>query len=229
MKDTELSNLPATEFILDSDPEWEFPRNKLQLAEGLGEGAFGKVVKGIADGILQKNVTNVVAVKMLKGLSIWRLSNQLPTEIIFETLQDSLIYLNLVIECYTDGDMIILVSEMEIMKMIGEHENVLKLLGCCSQGGKLLVITEYAPYGNLRDFLRQHHLSVGNGTDGHEESRNKFVPNERALVIFAYQVAKGMEYIAAKKVCIMFIFMNLTFIRLRERGGKSLINSEIGL
>lgn len=54
-----------------------------------------------------------------------------------------------------------LVSEMEMMKMIGKHNNILNLLGCCTQGGPLYVIVEFAPYGNLRDFLRQHRPSSG--------------------------------------------------------------------
>ena len=54
-----------------------------------------------------------------------------------------------------------LVSEMEMMKMIGKHTNILNLLGCCTQDGPLYVIVEFAPYGNLRDFLRQHRPSSG--------------------------------------------------------------------
>ena len=54
-----------------------------------------------------------------------------------------------------------LVSEMEMMKMIGKHTNILNLLGCCTQNGPLYVVVEYAPHGNLRDFLRQHRPSSG--------------------------------------------------------------------
>lgn len=54
-----------------------------------------------------------------------------------------------------------LVSEMEMMKMIGKHINILNLLGCCTQDGPLYVIVEFAPHGNLRDFLRQHRPSSG--------------------------------------------------------------------
>lgn len=60
-----------TEYELPIDPEWEFPRMNLQFGKSLGEGAFGKVVKAEACGILQTDVTTTVAVKMLKGLSGW--------------------------------------------------------------------------------------------------------------------------------------------------------------
>lgn len=52
--------------------------------------------------------------------------------------------------------MMALVSEMEMMKMIGKHVNIINLLGCCTQDGPLYVIVEYAPGGNLREYLRDH-------------------------------------------------------------------------
>ena len=60
-------------------------------------------------------------------------------------------------EGHTDAEMIDLVSEMDMMKMIGRHENVINiinLLGVCTQDGPLYVVVEYAEHGNLRDFLR---------------------------------------------------------------------------
>lgn len=35
----------------------------------------------------------------------------------------------------TDKDLSDLVSEMEMMKMIGKHKNIINLLGACTQGG----------------------------------------------------------------------------------------------
>lgn len=57
-----------SEYELPLDVDWEFPREHLQLGKSLGEGAFGKVVKAEAYGILQTKVTTTVAVKMLKGM-----------------------------------------------------------------------------------------------------------------------------------------------------------------
>ena len=45
--------------------------------------------------------------------------------------------------------------ELEIMKSVGRHVNVLSLLGCCtSKTGEQLAIIEYAKHGNLRNYLR---------------------------------------------------------------------------
>ncbi|CAH2095159.1 unnamed protein product [Euphydryas editha] len=68
----------------------------------------------------------------------------------------SVVAVKMLKEGHTDAEMMALVSEMEMMKMIGKHVNIINLLGCCTQDGPLYVIVEYAPNGNLREFLRNH-------------------------------------------------------------------------
>lgn len=62
------SNIISTEFTFksDGDPKWEFPRSQLVLDTVLGEGEFGRVVKGYATNISGKTGIATVAVKMLK-------------------------------------------------------------------------------------------------------------------------------------------------------------------
>ncbi|XP_042637281.1 macrophage colony-stimulating factor 1 receptor [Orycteropus afer afer] len=48
-----------------------------------------------------------------------------------------------------------LMSELKIMSHLGQHENIVNLLGACTHGGPVLVITEYCCYGDLLNFLRQ--------------------------------------------------------------------------
>lgn len=61
------SDVQISEYELPMDSEWEIPRDSLFLGKSLGEGAFGKVVKGEGHSLLKQGVTSVVAVKMLKG------------------------------------------------------------------------------------------------------------------------------------------------------------------
>ena len=49
------------------DEEWEFPREQIRLLKVIGQGAFGKVFKAEADGIIEPNVTTTVAIKKLIG------------------------------------------------------------------------------------------------------------------------------------------------------------------
>ncbi|KAK9496951.1 hypothetical protein O3M35_012851 [Rhynocoris fuscipes] len=161
--------LPS-EYELPLDSDWEFPRSELILSETLGEGAFGKVVKAEATGIVQQGLTTVVAVKMLK-------------------------------EGHTDAEMMDLVSEMEMMKLIGKHRNIINILGTCTQDGPLYVIVEYAPHGNLRDFLRAHRPSSGYEPAIGESLADRTALTEKDLVSFAYQVARGMDYLSSRR-CI---------------------------
>ena len=96
--------------------------------------------------------------------------------------------------------MVDLVSEMEMLKMIGKHKNIISLVGCCTQGGPLQVVVEYAPYGNLRDFLRQHRISSNYKPAVGEQLRDKEPLSQKDLVTFTIDVAQGMEYLASKRV-----------------------------
>ena len=46
-------------------------------------------------------------------------------------------------------------QEIEFMKSIGFHENVLAILGCCTHHWPLCLISEYVPNGDLQTYLRK--------------------------------------------------------------------------
>lgn len=48
-----------------------------------------------------------------------------------------------------------LMSELKILSHLGNHKNIVNLLGACTHGGPILVITEYCHYGDLLNFLRK--------------------------------------------------------------------------
>ncbi|KFP74690.1 Fibroblast growth factor receptor 1, partial [Acanthisitta chloris] len=161
----------VSEYELPEDPRWELPRDRLILGKPLGEGCFGQVVLAEAIG-LDKDKPNRVTKVAVKMLK-----------------SDA-----------TEKDLSDLISEMEMMKMIGKHKNIINLLGACTQDGPLYVIVEYASKGNLREYLQARR------PPGMEYCYNPSrVPEEQLsfkdLVSCAYQVARGMEYLASKK-CI---------------------------
>ncbi|KAM9375535.1 macrophage colony-stimulating factor 1 receptor [Pholidichthys leucotaenia] len=49
-----------------------------------------------------------------------------------------------------------LMSELKILSHLGYHKNIVNLLGACTYGGPVLVITEYCSLGDLLNFLRQN-------------------------------------------------------------------------
>ncbi|XP_044293241.1 fibroblast growth factor receptor 1 isoform X4 [Varanus komodoensis] len=161
----------VSEYELPEDPRWELPRDRLILGKPLGEGCFGQVVLAEAIG-LDKDKPNRVTKVAVKMLK-----------------SDA-----------TEKDLSDLISEMEMMKMIGKHKNIINLLGACTQDGPLYVIVEYASKGNLREYLQARR------PPGMEYCYNPtHIPEEQLsfkdLVSCAYQVARGMEYLASKK-CI---------------------------
>ncbi|CRL07509.1 CLUMA_CG020474, isoform B [Clunio marinus] len=115
-----------------------------------------------------------------------------------KTGQTTIVAVKMLKEGHTDEDVKDLVCEMEVMKMIGTHINIINLLGCCCQDGPLFVIVEYAPHGNLRDFLRKHRP---NSYADNAQEKEKQTLTQKDLVSFAYQIARGMEYLASRK-CI---------------------------
>ncbi|XP_067280039.1 macrophage colony-stimulating factor 1 receptor isoform X2 [Pseudorasbora parva] len=55
-----------------------------------------------------------------------------------------------------------LMSELKILNYIGPHENIVNLLGACTQEGPMLMITEYCCHGDLLNFLRQRAETFAN-------------------------------------------------------------------
>uniref|UniRef100_A0A8C1PQN6 Fibroblast growth factor receptor n=1 Tax=Cyprinus carpio TaxID=7962 RepID=A0A8C1PQN6_CYPCA len=159
------------EFELPYDPDWEFPRENLTLGKPLGEGCFGQVVRAEAYGINKDNQDQMTTVAV-------------------KMLKDDA----------TDKDLADLISEMELMKVMDKHKNIINLLGVCTQDGPLYVLVEYASKGSLREYLRARRPP---GMDYTFDVTK--VPEEQLtfkdLVSCAYQVARGMEYLASKR-CI---------------------------
>ncbi|RCN46791.1 immunoglobulin domain protein [Ancylostoma caninum] len=181
-----------SDYEIDPDPQWEIERARLELVDILGEGAFGEVWRA--------------------NLKPDRNDNSIPPEgapVAVKKLKSSA----------HEKELIDLVSEMETFKIIGRHENLLRLIGCCTGCGPLYVVLELCKYGNLRDFLRIHRPREGkeeamakhNGEladyleprKWSDKRDNQVVIHNithKHLVHFAYQVAKGMEFMANKKI-----------------------------
>ncbi|KAL9889707.1 fibroblast growth factor receptor homolog 1 [Glossina fuscipes] len=122
--------------------------------------------------------------------------------VVMAEVNNTIVAVKMVKEGHTDDDIASLVREMEVMKIIGKHINIINLLGCCSQNGPLYVIVEFAPHGNLKDFLNKNRPM---GKEYDKDSANNPLPphhlTEKHLISFAFQIARGMEYLASRR-CI---------------------------
>lgn len=96
----------------------------------------------------------------------------------------------------TENELADLLSEMDTMKEIGRHKNIINLIGACTQDGPLFVVVEFAPHGNLRQFLRERRPSE---YQQHTLSPSGPSLTMRDFVSFAFQIARGMEYLGTRK------------------------------
>ncbi|XP_068448220.1 KIT proto-oncogene, receptor tyrosine kinase b [Clinocottus analis] len=65
-----------------------------------------------------------------------------------------------------------LMSELKVLSYLGNHVNIVNLLGACTVGGPILVITEYCCYGDLLNFLRRKREAFLNSQVGDGYYRN---------------------------------------------------------
>lgn len=60
--------------------------------------------------------------------------------------------------------------EINFMKTLGRHENVVTILGCCTLYPPLCLIVEYVPYGDLLQYLRNLRNTVRPRNIFHQEN-----------------------------------------------------------
>ncbi|XP_078484404.1 fibroblast growth factor receptor isoform X3 [Ciona intestinalis] len=169
-----LPHADHIEINIQPDLQWELKREDILLHERIDEGFFGQVFR--ADLIRCAGGRKEKVDAAVKMLKSTR----------------------------TEKDMLDLLTEMDQMKRVGKHKNIVNLLGVCTQNGILWLVTEYAQKGNLRDYLRrnrpnelQYELST---PDSPTPPRDEPL-SLRALMSASHQVARGMEYLSQKK-CI---------------------------
>ncbi|KPJ21554.1 Tyrosine kinase receptor Cad96Ca [Papilio machaon] len=80
------------------------------------------------------------------------------------------------------------------MKNLGTHPNVVRLIGCCTEKEPTLVIMEYVSLGKLQQFLRE---SRAGRHYGNTHAGSLFLTS-RDLTHFAFQVARGMDFLSCK-------------------------------
>uniref|UniRef100_A0AAU0N4Z7 receptor protein-tyrosine kinase n=1 Tax=Gecarcinus lateralis TaxID=6769 RepID=A0AAU0N4Z7_GECLA len=89
-----------------------------------------------------------------------------------------------------------LVQELKVLKSLGQHPNVLSLLGCCTDKDPFFIILEYMVIGKLQSHLRSSRADTPyNNLHG---SSSSLTP--RDLTHYAYQTARGMEFLSRNGV-----------------------------
>ncbi|XP_046963627.1 tyrosine kinase receptor Cad96Ca isoform X1 [Vanessa cardui] len=89
-----------------------------------------------------------------------------------------------------------LIQELTVMKNLGTHPNVVRLIGCCTEKEPTFVIMEFVSLGKLQQFLRD---SRAERHYGNTHGGSQFLTS-RDLTHFAFQVARGMDFLSSKGI-----------------------------
>ncbi|XP_048458167.1 tyrosine-protein kinase receptor Tie-1 [Rhincodon typus] len=89
-------------------------------------------------------------------------------------------------------------GELEVLCKLGHHPNIINLLGACENRGYLYIAIEYAPYGNLLDFLRKSRVLETDPAFAREHGTASTLTSQQ-LLQFASDVTKGMQYLSEKQ------------------------------
>jgi FMS-like tyrosine kinase 1 len=106
-----------------------------------------------------------------------------------------------------------LAGELKMIIHVGQHENIVNVLGACTKYPKLYMIIEYCSHGSLLEFLRRRREIFQPSW-----FKEDFTSKERLtivnLVSTAIQVCNGMRFLASKKVTSLLIYYFLLAISL---------------
>lgn len=113
------------------------PHSAIHIGRMLGEGAFGRVHEATAVNLRRMRGTTIVAVKQLKCKCYLCILNG------FNNLWEY------TLANPTADEVAEFLSEIEMLKGVGTHNNVVCFLGCCTIRAPYLMIMEYVGRGNL--------------------------------------------------------------------------------
>uniref|UniRef100_A0A182LY47 receptor protein-tyrosine kinase n=1 Tax=Anopheles culicifacies TaxID=139723 RepID=A0A182LY47_9DIPT len=89
-----------------------------------------------------------------------------------------------------------LLSELQVLKSLEPHVNVVRLLGCCTEKDPIFVILEYVNMGKLQTFLRNSRVEKHYGNT-HGKSK---ILTSGDLTSFMFQVARGMDFLTSRGI-----------------------------
>ncbi|XP_060553980.1 uncharacterized protein LOC132715026 [Ruditapes philippinarum] len=161
---------------------WELPHCCLKMGRILGSGAFGQVVKGrVSKSLL-----------MHRGIDSHTTHNGIGTHVIVavKMLQDR------ADETHIQN----FLKEIDMMKDIGYHRNIVSILGCCTLRQPYCLVVEHMPHGDLLAYFR----NIRNKMEQKETEGDGYINQDidmfspRDLLSVARQITAGMDFLSQK-------------------------------
>ncbi|XP_028411444.1 fibroblast growth factor receptor 3-like [Dendronephthya gigantea] len=180
--------------------EWEFPRERVKFVRELGAGQFGVVWLAEATGISSFHPREILREK--EGRTRFFFFNHMMRRNSYVCCKKiTNVAVKTVKADYVESSVADIKAELKILIHVGEHENIVNILGACTKGrsSNLWIIMEYCPNGNLREFLRQNRDKYSLEVDWLVDDLSQgFGPKN--LMYFALQIAKGMAFLISRKI-----------------------------
>ncbi|XP_065650913.1 uncharacterized protein LOC101239423 isoform X5 [Hydra vulgaris] len=229
----------SEEYYKISSDEWKISHKNIVLDQKIGEGAFGNVF------IAKINANIIAKTKYFNKTSIHGTFKK-PSNIDADV--------NVAVKVLKDGasqsELNDFIEEINLMKGIGYHKNIVNIIGCCTIKKSLALIVEFMQEGDLLHFLRNKRAKLSMLNQESEPAVNfvytsqyqkdletickikneiplaemgSLTPSD--LLCFAWQVASGMEYLA----CMKLVHRDLAARNILVGADKNLKISDFGL
>ncbi|XP_078485740.1 uncharacterized protein LOC100182804 [Ciona intestinalis] len=108
-----------------------------------------------------------------------------PTDVAIKTMKDGL---------NMEQNEIEFLTEIGFMLNVGDHPNVLKVIGCCTTVKPIMLVTEYLKYGDLLHFLWEAREITKCNKDP------VYHVTEKSLFLMSADVATGMDFLTRSRI-----------------------------
>ena len=93
-----------------------------------------------------------------------------------------------------------LISEIKVLDKLERHLNLVNMVGACTseiKNGRIWLLLEHCSHGDMKNFLLKHRDDIMEGLQNQLPDKSL---NMRLIVKWAHNIAKGMEFLASKKI-----------------------------
>ncbi|CAH1791170.1 unnamed protein product [Owenia fusiformis] len=195
-----------------TDDKWEIAHERLVFGEVLGRGAFGQVSKGYIKGEAPKNMNTANQDALIRAQSI-----------------NKPVAIKMIHEYALESSKEEFTKEINLMKKIGSHPNVVSMIGCCTIHEPICLIVEHVPDGDLLHYLRKHRINLlkdgGSKNSTSDGSEDTSVVQVLDMLSFARQIAMGMDFLSDKG----FVHRDLAARNILVGQNKTVKISDFGL
>ena len=175
-------------------PTREMNRSDFEVKERIGEGNFGTVFKGVATGLYYPNSKTDVAIK-----TIHEASDHFEKEVFM--------------------------AEIKILSNLDLHCNLVNMLGSnttnVEQSGEMWLLLEFCDWGDLKKVLSVNRKLIERSFTKEDSKKKGF--NSRLLITWAFHIAKGMEYLASKRIMHGDLAARNILITSEDKQGERLV------